>query len=575
MSRQAHRFIAITLVVLALIVLVTACAPAPTAVPPQPTKAAATAVSAPPTAPAATSAPVAAATATTAPKPAATTAPTQAPEKVVDIELWAQPSVTEQGPPPADWVVYKLLRDKYNINLKLVLTPTGADGEAKLNAAAAANSLPDLMQMVSGTSNNRDVMVRLQKLGLLGSVDSLLPLMPVRVKTHYDDAQRMKMGQIGGVQYGLVEPPPIPKREGYVIRKDWLDKLGLKPPTTLDEMFEIAKAFTEKDPDGNGKNDTYGLGGFINGVGLGDRFDFIMGAYDVPGLWDLRDPNSIKLNVRDPNYPKALAFFNKLVTAKVIDPDWPTLKRDDFRAKWKQGKFGIMWEDFSALASPSNYVTFDKNFPDGEFIPLPAPKGPDGKSWYRVDTSLSNIWCVSKKAIDAGKGPAIAKFLEWNANPEGYYLLGFGQEGKQYKLDKDGNITFEGLNPKEVWTAPESQMYTQLRNNLTFTNTPQELKVRYPAYTSIKGRTVDQVEFLKFFQSQPWVAGAKLQIINPLPKAADFNRYYNENIVQFALGQKPLNDTTWAAFLKGLDDLGAKTWEESAKKDLTDAGFMK
>jgi putative aldouronate transport system substrate-binding protein len=317
------------------------------------------------------------------------------------------------------------------------------------------------------------------------------------------------------------------------------------------------------------------VGGFINGVGLGDRFDFIMGGYDVPGLWDLRDPGKIQLNVRDPNYPKALAFFNKLVTSKVIDPDWPTLKRDDFRARWKEGKFGIMWEDFSALASPSNYVTFDKNFPDGEFIALPAPKGPDGKAWYRVDTSLSNIWAVSKKAIDAGKGPAIARFLEWTATKEGYYLLGFGEEGKQYKFDKDGNIVFDGLDPKLVWTAPESQMYTQLLNNLIFTNTPQELKVRYPAYTSIKGRTVDQVQFLKFFQSQPWVAGAHLQVGNPHPKSADFNRIYNENNIQFALGQKPLNDQTWADFLKGLDSIGAKDWETNAKKDLTNAGFMK
>ena len=559
MSKQMNVFVKITLVVLALAMLMSACAPAV----------------APTTAPTQVAAPTQAG-ATVAPTKAAappTTAPTA--EKPVDVEMWAQPSVTEQGPPPADWLAYKSAREKLNINFKLVLTPTGADGEAKVNAAAAANSLPDIMQMVSGSSNNRDVMVRLQKLGLLGPVDQMLPLMPVRVKSHYADPQQMKMGQIGGVQYGLVEPPPIPKREGYVIRKDWLDKLGLKPPTTLDEMFVIAQAFTEKDPDGNGKNDTYGVGGFINGVGLGDRFDFIMGAYDVPGLWDLRDPTTLKLNVRDPNYPKALAFFNKLVTAKVIDPDWPTLKRDDFRAKWKQGKFGIMWEDFSALASPANYVTFDKNFPDGEFIPLPAPKGPDGKAWYRVDTSLSNIWCVSKKAIDAGKGPAIARFLEWNANPEGYYLLGFGEEGKQYKFDKDGNITFEGLDPKQVWTAPESQMYTQLRNNLTFTNTPQELKVRYPPYISPKGKVVDPVVFLKFFQSQPWVEGAKLQIINPHPKAADFNRFYNENIVQFALGQKPLNDQTWADYLKGLDNLGAKEWEASAKKDMQDAGFLK
>jgi len=109
--------------------------------------------------------------------PAPTTAVTPTPEKPVDIELWAQPSVTEQGPPPADWIVYKILKEKYNINLKLVLTPTGADGEAKYNAAAAANSLPDLMQMVSAATDNRGVMVRFQKQGLLAPVDKLLPLM--------------------------------------------------------------------------------------------------------------------------------------------------------------------------------------------------------------------------------------------------------------------------------------------------------------------------------------------------------------------------------------------------------------
>jgi putative aldouronate transport system substrate-binding protein len=559
MSKQMNVFVKITLVVLALAMLMSACAPAV----------------APTTAPTQVAAPTQAG-ATVAPTKAAappTTAPTA--EKVVDIELWAQPSVTEQGPPPADWIVYKIVREKLNINFKLVLTPTSTDGEAKYNAAAAANSLPDLMQMVSGSQDNRGTMVRLQKLGLLAPVTNLLPLMPERVKTHYNDAKLEQVGFIGGVQYGLVEPRPIPRREGYVIRKDWLDKLGLKAPTTLDEMFEVAKAFTEKDPDGNGKNDTVGLGGFIEGQGLGNRFDFILGGYDVPGVWDLRDPTTIKLNVRDPNYMKGLAFFNKLVAAKVIDPDWPTLKRDDFRARWKQGKFGIMWEDFSALASQSNYTAFDKNFPNGEWMALPAPKGPEGKAWARVDLALSNIFCISKKAADAGKGPAIARLLEWMANKEGYYLIGWGEEGKQYKLDKDGKIVFDGLDPKLVWQAPESQMYTQLRNNMAFTNTPEELAIRYTSLKSINGRTISQMDFLKFFQAQPWVDGAALQIVNPPPKAADFWRFYNENIVQFALGQKPLNDQTWGEFIKGLDGLGAKEWEASAKKDLQDSGAMK
>ena len=115
MSKRVNVF-KIMGVMLALAMLMGACAPAAT----------------PTTAP--TQAPVAGAT--TAPTVAPTKAPpTAAPaptaEKPVDIELWAQPSVTEQGPPPADWIAYKIIREKLNINFKLVLTPTGADGETK------------------------------------------------------------------------------------------------------------------------------------------------------------------------------------------------------------------------------------------------------------------------------------------------------------------------------------------------------------------------------------------------------------------------------------------------------------
>ena len=50
------------------------------------------------------------------------------------------------------------------------------------------------------------------------------------------------------------------------IRQDWLDNLKLEVPTTIDELEEVMRAFTEDDPDGNGQDDTYGLGG--------DGYDF-------------------------------------------------------------------------------------------------------------------------------------------------------------------------------------------------------------------------------------------------------------------------------------------------------------
>jgi putative aldouronate transport system substrate-binding protein len=559
-----HWKIVLVSVLLVISQVLAACAPtaAPTQAEPQATQA--PAVEPTQAMPQPTEAPV---------EPTAVPQPT-APPAATAITLWAQATVTEAGAPPDDWIAYKTIQDKLNIKLTYNIVPTGEDGEAKINAAAAANDLPDLFQVVSASGDNRGALKRLVDLGLVAPVDDLMPLMPQRTKLHYNDPLAISLVTFDGKQYGLPEPPPLPKREGLVIRKDWLDKLNLSAPTTPEELLAVAKAFTEQDPDGNGKNDTYGLGGFIVGDGLGNRFDFIMGAYGVPGVWNFIDPNNFGLLVRSPQYPQALAYFKSLVDAKVIDPDWPTLKRDDFRARWKQGLFGIMWEDFAALTNKSNYEPFDTNFPNGEWIPLPAPKGPNGDAYYGVYTGRGQIFAVSQKAMDEGKGEAIARLLEWMAT-DGYYLLGFGEEGKNYIIDANGNISTEGLDPKEAYTAAERQPFTQMRNQLIFYNSPQEIAARYPTYNLSDGRLMEPMKFLQFFQSQPWVDGRGIQAILPPANAADFNRYYAEGMLQFVLGQKELNDASWAEYLQGLDALGAADYEASAKQALIDAGLLK
>ena len=78
-----------------------------------------------------------------------------------------------------------------------------------------------------------------------------------------------KNASIDGKLYGIYREPPL-SRQGIVIRKDWLDNLGLKMPETVEDLYDIAKAFTEQDPDQNGKDDT---------IGLADRHDLTFGAF--------------------------------------------------------------------------------------------------------------------------------------------------------------------------------------------------------------------------------------------------------------------------------------------------------
>jgi putative aldouronate transport system substrate-binding protein len=226
------------------------------------------------------------------------------------------------------------------------------------------------------------------------------------------------------------------------------------------------------------------------------------------------------------------------------------------------------------LSNKSNYTPFDENFPDAEWVPVPAPKGPNGDAYYGVYTGRGQIFAVSQKAVDEGKQEAIARLLEWMAT-DGYYLLGFGEEGKNFIIDDKGNISTEGLDPAQAYTSQERQPYTQMRNQLIFYNSQQEITARYPDWQTINGRTMMPMTFLHFFQDQPWVEGRGVQVILPPDNAADFNRYYAEGLLQFVLGQKPLNDDTWAEYLSGLDTLGAADYEASAKQALTDAGLLK
>ena len=115
-----------------------------------------------------------------------TEAPMEEPAEPVDITLWAQATVTESGPPPDDWIAYEIIREELSINLEYVIVPPSGDGEAKLNAAAAANDLPDLFQIVSSTrGKERDNLYNYYDLGLLAPVDDMFTMMPERTKNHY------------------------------------------------------------------------------------------------------------------------------------------------------------------------------------------------------------------------------------------------------------------------------------------------------------------------------------------------------------------------------------------------------
>lgn len=95
--------------------------------------------------------------------------------------------------------------------------------------------------------------------------------------------------------------------DGYAVRKDWLDKLGISLPesgyVTTDQLYQILHAFTYDDPDGNGLNDTYGFTHYGN---ITTIFDFTFGVCG----WQEYDGEYMDLKYSRTNdaYKRLLAF---------------------------------------------------------------------------------------------------------------------------------------------------------------------------------------------------------------------------------------------------------------------------
>lgn len=151
------------------------------------------------------------------------------------------------------------LYKKYGINIKSAWAVDSGQYDNKMNMAIASGDIPDIMPMLMGSHIN--------KLIRSGMLVDLAPYVneyqtPAVKQILYGENQVQGMDIEGKLYYipTNVQDPLMYNTKGLWVRKDWLDKKGLTIPKTLDDFLKVCDAFTNGDPDGNGKKDTYGVG---------------------------------------------------------------------------------------------------------------------------------------------------------------------------------------------------------------------------------------------------------------------------------------------------------------------------
>ncbi|CAM4224596.1 putative aldouronate transport system substrate-binding protein [Paenibacillus endophyticus] len=146
------------------------------------------------------------------------------------------------------------------------------------------------------------------------------------------------------------------------IRTDWMKKLGLQPPKTMADVLAISKAFTEKDPDGNGQPDTFGLGFTKSLWGGAMGLEGFMAGYNAfPNIWVEDASGGLVYGSVQPEVRTALQALQAMSKGGQVDPEFGIKdgsKVSELIAGGKIGmQYGEQWNSIYPLQLNKNVDT--------------------------------------------------------------------------------------------------------------------------------------------------------------------------------------------------------------------------
>jgi len=340
--------------------------------------------------------------------------------KPTDISIMTMYYTPE--PPGPDNVVVKEIEKKTNTKLKITWVSPNNYAD-KINVTLASGDIPDLILLDDPFSAQVRGMVAQGAFWDLTPMLKDYPNLMQYPKESWDNTK-----QADGKNYGIPRARPTDGGGFPYLRKDWLDKLNLPIPTTTDELYTVLKAFVEKDPDGNGKNDTIGYAGFVDQNGMSYLGQLQNSFTKVNGDWKLVDGKLVNVNVL-PEVKDALVWLNRAYKEKLIPEDVAVLKNTQAKDLLKGNRAGGFQDTAEAAWEPTEELR--KTDPKADFIPLVSLNGYSNK-----DSGFFGMYAIPKSVPEA-KVKQLLKFMDYGATQEGYDLASFGLKDVHY-TEKDG-----------------------------------------------------------------------------------------------------------------------------------------
>ncbi|KWX71289.1 extracellular solute-binding protein [Paenibacillus jilunlii] len=439
-------------------------------------------------------------------------------------------NVLHTASPPTDTVLNKI-EEFTNADIEFSWIPD-ASKEERINTSLASDSLADIVTLtILDNSSVRNAL----KSGMFWEVSPYLDEFPNLAAISRDTRTS---ASIEGKLYGV----PFQKskaRNGVIIRKDWLDKLGLAVPKTTAELKEVAKAFTEQDPDGNGKKDT---------TGFMDRSDLVFGAFKTlgsyfgtPNNWGVDDAGVMTPEFATEGYIQTMDYMKALYDGGYINQDFAVTAKNDQQQNFAQGKAGIY---VGALFDSKNLLNLAKGVQDGmELVmvnDITSTGKPEDRAIWSSSNGIGGLLSFPKSEVkDEAELKRLLKFVNDLMSDEVYALMTYGIEGVHYTADANLAVTIKDT---DLWQQ-EVQPFAASRPNET-------------------GYKIHDADPLKVEAERLIQENAEYGVLNPA-----FSLESETNTAQGSELQKIITDATYKYILGkiGLDEFKGEIdkWKKS------------
>nr|WP_040513345.1 extracellular solute-binding protein [Gracilibacillus halophilus] len=318
------------------------------------------------------------------------------------------------------------IESKTNTDIEIQWVPDN-NYEDRLNTAFATSSLPQAVFLKNQSTfiQFRDAIQDEQFWEIGPYLDQFENLS--KLKENVLDNTR-----VNDKLYTLYQGRPL-SRQGLIYRKDWADNLGLEAPTNTEEFMEMARAFTEDDPDGNGEDDTFGLT---------DRSDLIYGAFKTvsswfgtPNYWGEKD-GQLQPEFMFDEYKQTMDFFKEMHENGYINQDFPVTSKVDQQEFIKNGTAGMYVGSMGDVGSLYNDAA--EINPDVEYDVHNNIAGPDGEFGVWAIPGYGNLVMFPKSSVETEEDLLkILEFFDQMMTPEVINTAYWGIEGEHYEVKED------------------------------------------------------------------------------------------------------------------------------------------